>query len=181
MKKTEATAFTNKKAVHEYLQDQGWKIGQTQFYKHCKDNLLRPSSDGKYTKKAVDRYAKTWLKKIATGKKVNEHLDQLQEEKLAADLRTAKFKMEEAEFNLGIRKKKFIPREDFELAIVGRAVAFMAHLNHTVQSDSADWIDLVEGNQARAPELVQAITRAIEQRMGDFAADAEFDVILEAN
>jgi len=173
--------FRTKKNALEYLLEAGWKIGQSQFYKHCKDGLLRPQADGSYAQKAVDKYAKTWLKQLATGQKVNDRMDRMQEEKLEADLRASKFKMEEAEFNLGVRKSKFIPRDDFELAIVGRAVAFMAHLNHTVQSEAADWIELVGGDQTRAPELVQAISRAIEQRMGDFAADAEFDVILEAN
>lgn len=175
------TAFRTKKEAYEYLVGAGWKIGQSQFYKHCSQNYLRPSEDGTYAQKTVDKYAKTWLKQVATGQKVNERLDKMQEEKLEADLRASKFKMEEAEFNLGIRKNKFIPRDDFELAIVGRAVAFMAHLNHTVQSEAADWIDIVGGDQSRAPELVQAISRAIEQRMGDFAIDAEFEVILEGN
>ena len=173
--------FKTKKAALDYLLGEGWKIGQSQFYKHCSENYLRPSADGTYAQKAVDKYAKTWLKQVATGQKVNERMDKMQEQKLEADLRASRYKLEEAEFNLGIRKNKFIPREDFELAIVGRAVAFMAHLNHSVQAEAADWIDIVGGDQARAPELVAAVSRAIEQRMGDFAADAEFDVILEAN
>ncbi len=173
--------FKNQTATLKYLTSEGWKIGKSQFNKHCTEKLLRPEADGTYNQQAVDKYAKTWLKQVATGQKLNERLDKMQEEKLEADLRASKFKMEEAEFNLGIRKNKFVPREDFELAIVARAVAYMAHLNHTVQSEAAEWIDIVGGDQARAPELVQAISRAIEQRMGDFAADAEFDVILEAN
>lgn len=179
----ELSTYKTKKAVLEHLQasDSGWQISQSQFYAHCKQGLLRPGTDGSYSQKSIDKYAKTWLKQAATGQKLNERLDRMQEEKLEHDLRASKFKMEEAEFNLGIRKNKFVPREDFELAIVGRAVAYMAHLNHTVQAEAAEWIDIVGGDQARAPELVQAISRAIEQRMGDFAADAEFEIILEAN
>lgn len=173
--------YKNKKAVIAYLSSAGWQISQSQFYNHCKNGLLRPEQNGQYSQKAADKYAKTWLKQAATGQKINERLDRMQEEKLEHDLRASKYKMEEAEFNLGIRKNKFVPREDFELAIVGRAVAFMAHLNHTIQTETAEWIDIVNGDQARAPELVQAITRAVEQRMADFATDAEFEVILEAN
>jgi len=173
--------FRNQADVLKYLNDEGWKIAKSQFYKHCKEGLLRPAKNGHYSQKAVYKYANTWLKLVATGQKVNDRLDRMQEEKLEHDLKAAKFKMEEAEFNLGIRKHKFVPREDFELAIVGRAVAFMAHLNHTVQTEVADWIDIVGGDQARAPELVQAISQAIGQRMGDFAIDAEFEVILEGN
>lgn len=178
---TEPTTFPTQKAAMEYLVAAGWKVSKSHFSRHCKEKLLRPESDGSYSQKACDKYAKTWLKTVATGQKVNERMDKMQEEKLEVDLRAAKFKMEEAEFNLGVRKNKFVPRDDFELAIVGRAVAFMAHLNHTIQTEAAEWIDIVGGDQTRAPELVAAISRAVEQRMGDFAADAEFDVILEAN
>lgn len=178
---TEPTTFPTQKAAMEYLVAAGWKVSKSHFSRHCKEKLLRPESDGSYSQKACDKYAKTWLKTVATGQKVNERMDKMQEEKLEVDLRAAKYKMEEAEFNLGVRKNKFVPRDDFELAIVGRAVAFMAHLNHTIQTEAAEWIDIVGGDQTRAPELVAAISRAVEQRMGDFAADAEFDVILEAN
>lgn len=173
--------FPSKRAALEYLQDEGWQISQSQFYAHCKQQLLRPGTDGKYTSKAADKYAKMYLRSRETGQKVNEKLDRMQEEKLENDLKTSRLKIEEAEFSLGIRKGKFIPRDEVELMIVGRAVAFMAHLNHSIQSGVPDWIDIVGGDQARAPELVAAISEAIEQRMGDFAADVEFDVILEAN
>jgi hypothetical protein len=83
--------------------------------------------------------------------------------------------------DLGVRRQKFIPRDDFELAVVARAVAFMAHLNHAVQANAPDWIDLVNGDQQRAAELVHAVSAVIETRMSDFSADAEFEVILEAN
>jgi hypothetical protein len=177
------TSFKTQTAALKYLNEQGWKIGKSQFNKHCTGPvpLVRPLEDGTYGKKALDKYAKVNLKQVSTGKRVNDRMDRMQEEKLEHDLKAAKLKMEEAEFNLGIRKNKFIPRDEFELAIVGRAVAFMAHLNHTIQSNVAEWVEIVGGDQARAPELVQAISQAVEQRMGDFAVDADFDVILEAN
>lgn len=177
----EDPSFPTQLSVLAYLQGEGWKISKSNLNRHCNEKLLRPLEDGTFSRKAVDKYAKTWLKQKATGQKVNERLDRMQEEKLEHDLKTAKFRQEEAEFNLAVKKAQFIPRDEFERAIVSRAVAWMAHLNHAVHSSAADWTDLVGGNQAMTPALVQAITQTIEQRMGDFAADAEFDIILEAN
>jgi len=140
--------FNNKISVHRWLLENGWTIGKSQFYDHCKEGLLRPAKkDGKY------------------------HLA----------LRREQVGLERERFDLQAKQGKFIPRAEFELALVARAVAFMAHLNHTVQQEVPDWIELVEGNQGRAAELVEAISRAIEQRMADFAVDAEFEVLLEAN
>lgn len=177
----ELLSFKSQESVLEYLKNAGWKVSKSNLNRHCKEKLLRPSEDGTYSQRAVDRYAKTWLKLAATGQKVNERLDRLQEERLEKELKAANLKLDREQFELDVRRGRFIPRDDVELMQVGRAVAFMAHLNHMVQSSVPDWIDLVGGDQGRAPELIAAISEAIEQRMGDFAADVEFDVILEAN
>lgn len=175
-------SFKNKKAVYEHLAQVGtWQIGRSQFYEHCKQGLLRPGADGQYQLKAVEKYAKTWLKALATGQKVNEKMDRLQERKLEAETRAAELRHDRERFELDAKIGRFIPRDQFELAVVGRAVAYMAHLSHMVHTEAADWIDIVGGDQARAPELVAAVLRTIEQRMSDFAADAEFEVIFEAN
>jgi hypothetical protein len=174
-------SFATQASVLEYLRAAGWKVSRSNFNRHVKEKLIRPTEDGSYSQRAVDRYARTWLKQVATGQKVNERLDRLQEERLEKELKAANLKLDREQFDLDVRRSKFVPRDEVELMIVGRAIAFMAHLNHTVQAGVPDWIDLVGGDQARAPELVAAITEAIEQRMGDFAADVEFDIILEAN
>ncbi len=174
--------FETKLDVWRFLRADGWNIGRSRFYDHCREGRLRPDpATGKYKLSAIERYAKMHVRLEATGTKVNEKLDQMQEEKLETELAREKVRLEKEIHDLKVRQKKFVPAAEFELAIVARAVAFMAHLNHAVQSSVPDWIDLVAGDQARAAELVQAVSGVIEQRMGDFAADAEFDVFLEAN
>lgn len=174
-------AFKSQESVLEYLKNAGWKASKSNLNRHCKEKLLRPQEDGTYSQRAVDRYAKTWLKQVATGQKVNERLDRLQEERLEKELKAANLKLDREQFDLDVRRGRFIPRDEVELLIVGRAVAFMAHLNHTIHVGVPDWIDIVGGNQAMASDLVSAISEAIEQRMSDFSADIEFEVFLEAN
>lgn len=174
--------FKKKIEVFRYLEEQGeYEISRSQFYKHCDDRLLRPDSDGGYTMQAVMSYAKKNLKSAATGRRAADKLDRMQEEKLELELKSARLKVETDQHNLDAKRGKYIARDDFELAIVSRAVAFMAHLNHAIQANVPDWIEMVSGDQQMAAELVHAISEVVEQRMGDFAADAEFDVILEAN
>lgn len=175
------TIFSSKIAVHRWLEDNGWQIARSQFYAHCKDGLLRPGKDGKYHLKAVEKYATLHVKKAETGQKVNTFEEQLRERQLKAKAEKEEIDLQLSRMDLEKRQGKVIPREEHELAIVSRAVAFMAHLNHTVQSEVQNWIELVDGDQQKAPQLVEAISREIEQRMGDFAIDAEFDVIMEAN
>lgn len=178
------TVFKSKIAVHRWLEENGWQISKSQFYDHCKDGLLRPvksgANKGRYTLAAVEKYARMHCRQLATGQKENDRLAAKQEEKLDLELQRERNRVAREEFELERVRGRYVARAEFDLAITGRAVAFMAHINHTIQSEVQDWIALVEGDQTRAPELVDAIAKAIEQRMGDFAADAEFEVILEA-
>lgn len=174
--------FKSQIDVHRWLVDNGWQISKSQFYEHCKLGLLRKDKKlGKFKLAAVQKYASLHVKKADTGQKVNDFEERLRKRKLEASAEKEEIDLKLARLDLDKKQGKMVPREDHELAIVARAVAFMAHLNHAVQSEAQDWIELVEGNQQRAPQLVEAISRAIEQRMGDFAIDAEFEVILEGN
>ncbi len=174
--------FKSKAAVFRHLEEQGeWTVSRSQFYEHCKDRMLRPDKEGNFSKQAVDKYAKKHLREESTGRKVTEKLDRLHEEKMELEVSQARVKLARDQHDLDTRQGKYVSRADFELAIVSRAVAFMAHLNHAIQANTPDWIELVNGDQQRAAELVHAVAEVVGQRMGDFAADAEFDVILEAN
>lgn len=174
--------FKSKAAVFRYLEEQGeWTISRSQFYDHCDDRLLRPGKNGNFTMEAVKKYAKLNLKNAATGRKSSEYLDLIREEKMSIELSQAKVKLEKDQHELDTKKGKYVSRDEFELAIVSRAVAFMAHLNHAIQANVPDWIELVDGDQLRAAELVHAVAEVVEHRMSDFAVDAEFDVIFEAN
>lgn len=177
---SDTVIFRTKKSVLEYLLGNGWKISQSQFYDHCKIGLLRPAKGGGYPLKAVVKYAELHVKRADTGEKEAEWETKIREEKLTISLDRERVGLEREQFDLDARRGKYIPRAEFELAIVSRAVAFMAHLNHTVQESVPSWIDLVGGDQGKAPQLVEAISRKIEQRMGDFAAEDEIEVILEA-
>lgn len=175
------TLFKSKIAVWRHLVDVGWLIGKSQFYKHCNERLLRPNDEGKFTLKTVNRYAKKYLKEKATGRKVKDKLDRMQEEKLELEVKRERTRVEREQYDLDLRQGKYMARDEVEAAIVGRAVAFMAHLNHAVQKNVPDWIDLVGGEQRRAADLVADISQVIEQRMSDFSADFEVEILLEAN
>lgn len=174
--------FPTKIAVFEWLQDKGeYLIGRSQFYQHCKDRLLIPSSGGIYTLDDVISYAQMNLKRSDSGEVETNREKVMRKEKMEVSLQKERVLLEKERFDLARKKGLYIPRDEHEQAVVARAVAFMAHLNHSFQAAAGDLIDAVEGNQQRAPELVSALSRMAEQRMSDFAADAEFDVVLEAN
>jgi hypothetical protein len=172
--------FPHKLAAWEYLRDSGWQIGRSQFYEHCKQGRLARKK-GRYLRADVDRYAAIHCKLEATGEKVNETLSRMAEEKAATELAREKIRLERETHDLAVKRHDYVPRDEVELMIVGRAVAMLAHLKAMVQMTAPDWIELVGGDQARARELIDTVWTGIEDHLSLFARDIEFEVIFEKN
>ena len=181
--KTMPDLFRKKSTVFTYLQDAGYDISRSQFYAHCRDGLLLPvrsgENKGKYKLSTVQRYASLHVKNSETGNKESEDEQRIREEKLNVSLAREKIGLEKDALELKKKQGKTIDIEDFERGIVARTVAFFAHLNHSIYTSAPDWVDLVDGDQNKAADLVEAISKTVEQRLGDFAKNAEFEVILE--
>lgn len=172
--------FPHKLAAWEYLRDSGWQIGRSQFYEHCKQGRL-PRKDGHYLRDDVDRYAKLHCKLEATGEKVNDTLSRMAEEKATTELEREKVRLDRERHELAVKRGEVVDRDEVEQMIVGRAVAMLAHLKAMVQMKAGDWIALVEGNQARARDLIETVQSGIEEHLAVFARDIEFEVIFEKN
>lgn len=172
--------FPHKLAAWEYLRDSGWQIGRSQFYEHCKQGRL-PRKDGRYLRTDVDRYAKTHCKLESTGERVNDTLSRMAEEKASTELEREKVRLERERHDLAARRGEYVPRDEVELMIVGRAVAMLAHLKAMVQMRTPDWIELVGGDQARGRDMIETVWASIEEHLSLFARDIEFDVIFEKN
>jgi hypothetical protein len=172
--------FTTKLDAWHYLQDSGWQIGRSQFYEHCKQGRL-PRKDGRYLRADVDRYAEHHCRLAETGEKVNDKLSRMAEEKAEVELERDKKRLEKETMELAIRRGEYVPRDEVEQMIVGRAVAMLAHLRAMVRMSASDLIALVEGSQNRQRDLIDALHEKIEDHLSIFAKDIEFEVIFEKN
>lgn len=173
--------YKNKLAVLNALQEDGWKISKTQFYEHCKIGLLRPGKDGGYSKAAVEKYAKANLPRLDTGEKVADRADRLREEKQELAVQRERIKLEHEQLDLDERHGQLMPTEDHERAVIARGVALYEHLNHHLQVEVSALIETVNGDQKQAPALIDFFSSILDSAFADYVADAEYDVILEAN
>ncbi len=171
--------FATKFAAWEWLAANGWKIGKSQFYNHCRDGLIRPEADGTYSLKRLKKYAETHIKRAETGLLKRTEIEKLQERKLVGEVELLEIKKAREQHDLDVRQEKFIPREDVELEIVGRAVALSASLKHMVQMRAGEWISLAGGDHARIALVIDAISREIDARLSDYAKASAYDVIME--
>jgi hypothetical protein len=106
-----AERFNNLHAVLAYLAGDGWKIKKSNLYQHRKHGKIIPDTDGTFTRSAVDKYSKTFLKKIETGKRVTEASDDLQREIQSQQRKLNELKIAREELRNAMEEKKIVPAQ----------------------------------------------------------------------
>lgn len=176
---TTGDSLLNTAAVLDYLQENGWKITKTSLYRHQSQGKLLSGPDGSYTKASVKKYAMTFLKQTATGKRVSEAADELQQKKLKQDIQLQAIKIERETFSYAKEQGLFIPRDQMEIELATRAGILVAGLKHWVQSNAADWIATMSGDTKKVGELINLMNKDVDEHINNYASSREYEVIIE--
>lgn len=171
------TTFKTVAAAWDYLEKSGWIAGRSRMYDAVRKGHLARNPDGSVDREAVDAYAATYCKRRSAGRKSAESAT-IAQEREAIRLEREKVRLKKEQRELELIEGRAIPRAEVELMIVGRAVAFMAHLRAMTQMRAGDWIHIVNGDHSRAPELIADVWDSIEEHMSTFARDVEFKVTI---
>lgn len=161
-----------------YLNDSGWDIKQSTLYRHKKESKIQPEADGTYSQGKVDKYAKTFLKQKSTGKKVNEKNDELQRKKLEIEIENLELERERKKLAHEKEQGKFIPREQMELELAGRAGILEHGLKQWIQSRAAEWIRTADGDPKKVGEVINLMTRDVDEHLNNYAS-REYQVIFD--
>ena len=172
--------FSNLAAVLKYLEDQGWRITRPSLYRHHKEGKLPPEASGTYKQRAVDKYAKTFLKLAATGKRLRETSDNLQRQKLDEELKNLRLKNDREKFNYEKDRGLYVPKDQMEVELATRAGILIAGLKHWVQTRAADWIAAMTGDSKRVGELINMMSIDLDGHINQYASNKEYEVIIEA-
>ncbi len=170
----------NVAAVLQFLESAGWKVTKTSLYRHQKEGKILPDKDGHYAKKSVDKYARTFLKQTATGKRLTEATDDLQRRKLEKEVARLDLGLKRDQFAFDKDRGLFIPRDQMEIELATRAGILVAGLKHWVQSHAADWIAAVSGDVKRVGELINTMNRDVDEHINNYAGSKEYEVIIES-
>lgn len=183
-KTTSAPEFQDSKnaaVVLRYLHANGWKVEKTQFYQHVKQGKLARNDKGLFTSRSVLRYAKAWVPRSETGKKVGEEQDDLNRVKLQEEIKRIRVQQERDNFKFDIERGRYLPRADVEQELAGRAVALDAGYNHMVYSRVQEFISIVGGDPSKASLLIESLLAARDDWFNKYAAPMDFEVELAAN
>lgn len=174
-------SLANIQAVLAYLDESGWQVSQSGLYKHRKAGKITSQPDGTFLLKDVDKYAKSYLKQKATGKKKQDAQDELQRQKLEKELEKLDTDNARSRLKLEVEEGKYIPKDQMFLELASRAGVLEAGLKHWIQSTAANWINLVAGDLKKVGELVAAQGLSIDELINQYATMKEFQVIIEGN
>ena len=163
--------------VLAYLKADGWKVSKSTLYNHRRQGRIKPDSDGHYPLKSVLRYANAHLPRQTTLKRLAD--EELQRRKAEAELEKIEEQTRLARLRRQVEEGKYILRSDFELELAARAAVFYAGLMQMAQQKAGKWIQLVEGNTKRIPDLIQAIKLSIEELLNEYATTREFHVLFQ--
>lgn len=168
-------------AVLRYLQDSGWQIEKSQFYEHIREGKLSKSKGkgkGVYTKKKVDRYAVTWLRRIETGLTVGDEEDTISRERREEELKKARIDRKRAEFKLNQDMNRYILREDLARELAARAGVLDSSYERMVRAEVIRFVHEVGGDAKKAPILEGILLSEFNDILNEFATTRRFHVLV---
>ena len=177
---TDDQRFENIAAVLDYLQEKGWKATKTSLYRHQSEGKFLPQSNGTYPQKAVDKYANTFLKQQSTGKRVQTKIDEAYIRKADLEEKTLELELKRKQFSFDKEQLKFVPKEQMEIELAARAGILDAGLKHMIQSRVADWTRTVNGDIKKAGDLINIMTRDLDEHINSYATSREYEVVIDA-
>lgn len=175
--------WKNKSEVLVYLQAGGWDIEKSTFYNHSnpghKDGGRLNKLKGWYLKTHVDAYARQYLNKLDGADPEAGELGGLQREKLQDEILHRRIKMEKDQLDLDVQRGKYLPLDQFDLEMAGRAGVLDSSFRHLIQSRAQEIVALVGGDQQKAQDLVNYMLDSWDGMLAEFASTKEFQVIVK--
>lgn len=167
--------FENVAAVVKHLHAQGYKIKKSKVYADAQKRLLQVDPDGRVTELAVRAYAAGLEKKSSIRP---EDIEDRSVRKLENEIKALEVRAEAAQFDLDIKKGKYILRSELEMELAARAAVFEAGFRFFIQAKAGDIIEAVAGDRGKAADLVDMLGRHLDSLMNDFADTEKFQVMI---
>lgn len=171
--------FGTAKEVAAYLKAEGFKVSLRSVYNHIQERKLPKDKEGKFQRKAVERYAARFLPRL-DGKVSDQHVEGLQKQKLEAEVRRATEDARLKRLRADVLDGKLVPADLFERALAARAVLLKRGLTSLCHEMTEKIIETVNGDPNLAPHLLDLLLKEVRSHLNYYAQDQDFSVEQEA-
>jgi len=173
--KPQATNLPNLKAVIAFLQANGWQAPKSTVYLHRQKGKLSAKKNGTFDPQRVLAYAAANLSRADGPTETDgengdiDEIETLQRQKLIADAKKAAAQADHWDLKTKIQTGEYIPRAEFERALAARAVVLKNDLQTFFRSLGAEIIQIVDGDAAKTPDLIDFCLEKLEVFLGRYA------------
>lgn len=169
------TNLKDYRAILTYTEENGRKLKKTKLFDDIRKGRLKKQPDGTFKQRDVDRYMAS-LPMAGTPDIVAEKAADRQRRKEEADIRKAEAAAEREEFDLAVKKGKFVPREQVHLELAARAVTLASGLKTTFEAQHLDLVALVDGNPKKGAALMERLEAMLDEALNEYSREMEFEV-----
>lgn len=156
--------------VLAYLKESGWKIEKSKL--HSDQHKIEKEKDGTYAKKKVDEYARLSLQRLDG---TDSDTDGLAQKAARLEIEILEEKKIKARHENEVEAGRWVPKDDVESMLAGRAAVLKAGVGpEFIHARAEKLIELVNGDQARAPELIEYWLREAEALFDRYSRPLEF-------
>lgn len=146
-------AFASILDVVHHLDQQGWKISKSTAYHHWKrEGKIKARPQGGFTLSSVQEYARLHLQRKDGTSGSND--DDLQQQKVAAEVRRILSDAEMRELKLRTALGELMPKSQVEIELAERAANLKTYFAAVFRSSAGRIIKIVKGDPQTAAELI---------------------------
>ncbi len=163
-------------AVLEYLQDNGRKIEKTKLYDDInKFGRIKKQKDGTFKIRDVDRYMAS-LQLLGTPDGVAEKAADRQRQKETQEIRRIRAVADKEEFDLKVKKGKYIAKDDVYNELATRSVALASGIKSSVEARCAELIHIVGGSPKKTTAFMELFEQILDERLNEYSQEMAFEV-----
>jgi hypothetical protein len=163
------------RAVLDYVAENGRKLGKTKLFEDIKRGRLKKQTDGSYRLRDVDRYLAS-LPMSGTADIVAEKAADRQRRREEEEIRRIKATADKEEFDLAVKKGRYIPKEQVYLELAARAVTLSSGIKTAFESRNLELIAAVGGNPQKGLALTELLESILDEALNEYSREMDFEV-----
>ena len=163
------------RSVLSYVVENGRKLGKTKLYDDIGRCRLKKQPDGTFKLRDVDRYMAS-LPMSGTSDTVAEKAADRQRRREEEEIRRIKATADKEEFDLAVKKGRYVPKEQVHLELAARAVALASGIKTAFEARNLDLIAIVAGSPKKSLALTELLEGILDEALNEYSKEMEFEV-----
>jgi len=168
------------RAVMAHAVENGRKLGKTKLFEDIKKGRLKKQPDGSFKLRDADRYM-AGLPMSGTSDVVAEKAADRQRRKEEEEIRRIRATADKEEFDLAVKKGKFIPKEKVHLELAARAIFLSSGIKTAIEARILECVAAVDGSPKKSIALSDFLESILDEAFNEFSREMEFEVTFIAD